>query len=354
MSESTPLIVFAAVIAPLAAAASYVGVKGIRRWAAARLILDHPNARSSHLLPTPRGGGLAIVAITSFGAVVTQVVTQAWPWPMFALFWASAVMVAIVSWFDDVKSLPHGLRLAVHLAAASVMVVVSPAWHEVWVPLAGVVHPPALLQSIACILWITGLTNAYNFMDGVDGMAGAQAVVAGAGWLLLGSFVADPMAMACGSLILGSALGFLIHNWQPARIFMGDVGATFIGFVLASLTVVEMPRIPRIAVSSVLLVWPFIADTAFTFFRRLRAGETVLQSHRSHVYQRLNSTGLSHARVSTIYAILAGFGLLSSITVARSLDTPVISICLIVALGISTWAAVAFREAGMNRTGRQS
>lgn len=352
MSGPLPLIVFAAV-APLAAVVSYVGVREIRQWAAARRILDHPNPRSSHQLPTPRGGGLAIAAITSFGAVVAEVLTQAWPWPLFALFWTSAITVAVVSWIDDVKSLPNGLRLAVHLAAASVIVVASPGWHVVWVPLAGDIHPSALFQSITCIVWITGLTNAYNFMDGIDGIAGGQAVVAGAGWLLLGSFVADPIAMACGSLILGSALGFLIHNWQPARIFMGDVGATFIGFVLASLTVVEMPRSPRIAACGSLLVWPFIADTAFTFFRRLHAGENVLQSHRSHVYQRLNRTGFSHARVSSVYVILAGFGLLSSISVARSLDTPAISLFLIIALGIGVWAFVVLREARTSRVDRQ-
>ena len=151
------------------------------------------------------------------------------------------------------------------------------------------------------MLWI----NAYNFMDGIDGLAGSQTVVAGLGWLVPGGIVGLPIF---GVLVAGSSLGFLGHNWPPTRIFMGDVGSVFLGFTLAVLAVIGGLAHPRLPLAGLLVVWPFVFDTTFTIVRRLRRGENIFAAHRSHLYQRLVIAGYSQRAVTLLYAGLALVG----------------------------------------------
>ena len=275
----------ALVIFGLAMLASAVLVRLIR----ARAVLDHPNERSSHSVPTPRGGGIAIVLITLGGSAF-------WMTPRFAVVAVAALAIAVVSFIDDLHPLPATLRLGVQIAAAlPVALLFVPL---VWAPLA--------------LLWIVGLTNAYNFMDGIDGIAGGQAVVAGLGWALLGMLTQQPLVATVGLLTAGSSAGFLTHNWQPARIFMGDVGSAFLGFLFASLAVMAWPNL-RLVAAGVLVVWPFVLDAGVTFVRRALRGERLMEAHRSHVYQRLNQRGLSHGAVASIYIALAAAGAIAAL-----------------------------------------
>lgn len=277
----------------LAWLAAAILVRFIRDWAERRAILDHPNERSSHDVPKPRGGGIAIVLITLAGS--------AWWWtPRFAAVAGAALVIAVVSWIDDVRHLPALLRLGVQSLAAIAVLVAYPA--GAFAPLA--------------FLWIVGLTNAYNFMDGIDGIAGGQAVVAGLAWALLGMLTQQTLMAMLGLLIAGSSAGFLMHNWPPARIFMGDVGSAFLGFLFASLAVTAWPDF-RLAAAGVLVVWPFVADAAFTFVRRALRRERVMEAHRSHLYQRMNQRGLSHGTVSLIYIGLAAIGAGAAIVILR-------------------------------------
>jgi UDP-N-acetylmuramyl pentapeptide phosphotransferase/UDP-N-acetylglucosamine-1-phosphate transferase len=272
---------------------SAVLVRVIRDWAEGKAILDHPNERSSHDVPKPRGGGIAIVAITLAGS--------AWWWtPRFAIVAAAALVIAVVSWIDDVRHLPATLRLGVQSLAAIAVLIAYPV---------GALAPLAFL-------WIVGLTNAYNFMDGIDGIAGGQAIVAGLAWALFGMLAQQPLIAMLGLLIAGSSAGFLMENWQPARIFMGDVGSAFLGFTFAALAVMAWPNL-RLAAAGVLTVWPFVVDAGFTFVRRALRGERVMEAHRSHVYQRLNQRGLSHGTVSLIYIGLAAIGAGAAIVILR-------------------------------------
>lgn len=273
-----------------ALAASALLVPGIRRIAR----LDVPNERSSHAVPTPRGGGMAIVLITLAGGIY-------WMTPRMAAVFAAALLIAAVSFADDLRHLPATLRLAVQVIAALVVAVLFAPL--IWVPLA--------------VFWIVGLTNAYNFMDGIDGIAGGQAVVAGLAWAWLGTTAGQPALAAIGLLIAGSSAGFLLHNWQPARIFMGDVGSAFLGFTFASLTVIGARANPKLAVAGALVVWPFVADAAFTFLRRAWRRERVMEAHKSHIYQRLHQRGLSHAAVASIYIALAAAGAVAAVAFMR-------------------------------------
>ena len=131
--------------------------------------------------------------------------------------------------------------------------------------------------------------------------------VAGLAWAALGMALQQPLAATVGLLVAGSSAGFLVHNWQPAKIFMGDVGSAFLGFLFASLAVMAWPNLRAMAAGA-LVVWPFVADAAFTFSRRALRRERVWEAHKSHLYQRLNQRGLSHAAVASLYIALAAGG----------------------------------------------
>ena len=196
------------------------------------------------------------------------------------------------------------------------------------------------------LLWLAGLTNAYNFMDGIDGLAGSQAVVAGLAWLVLGGIVGLPIVRLLGVLLAGSSLGFLGHNWPPARIFLGDVGSAFVGFSLAVLAVIGGLAHPRLPLAGLLVVWPFVFDTTFTILRRLRRGENIFAAHRSHLYQRLVIAGYSHRAVTLLYAGLALVGVV--LAFLWVLDRPtsswlVVSLPTLCAVGL--WRLVVSTEA---------
>ncbi|MBZ5498498.1 MAG: glycosyltransferase family 4 protein [Acidobacteriia bacterium] len=337
----------AAVILGLVAAVStYGGVKRFRRWAERRQILDLPNARSSHTRPTPRGGGVIIVAVTLVGgAFLVAALAPAYPWPAYLPYAAGALLVAGVSWIDDLRSLPNSLRFAVHLLATLVAIAGLGYWHVIDLPLYG---PLALgwWGAVLTAVWIVGLTNAYNFMDGTDGIAGGLALAAGLGWAFLGWEAGDLLVGGLGLLIACSCLGFLVHNWPPARIFMGDVGSAFLGYTLAVLPVMfagigsESGAAPVVGCA---LVWPFVFDTAFTFTRRLLRRENVFSAHRSHLYQRLIAAGSSHRRVALIYVSLALVGCILAQRQTRwtghgvgFIGLPLLSLCL--------WAFVVLQE----------
>ena len=168
------------------------------------------------------------------------------------------------------------------------------------------------------LLWMVGMTNVFNFMDGIDGLAGLQAVVAGAAWAIVGWQIDSILVLWFGLLILVSVMGFLAHNWSPAKIFMGDVGSAFMGFIFAFLPLLAISETPsvliqgmggRLLLFSVLVLWPFIGDAGLTLVRRTLNGERVWAPHRSHLYQRLVIIGWSHARVTLLYgawALLSG------------------------------------------------
>lgn len=279
---------------------SYFSVWGVRYWTVRRKILDIPGVRSSHTRPTPRGGGLAIVVITLIGGGIFFALSEGHnERSLFLIYAIGGVLIAGISLLDDILGLSYRVRFGVQGIAALL---------AVW----GIGLPPAVelldlwwVFGVIAFLWIVGLTNAYNFMDGIDGLAGGQAVVAGIGWWVIGSWLGHPFISVLGFLVAFSSLGFLGHNWSPARIFMGDVGSAFLGYSFAVLSLVAAKIQVDLFFWGGLLVWPFIFDTIFTFVRRLVHRENVFQAHRSHLYQRLVICNISHQRVSILYIILA-------------------------------------------------
>lgn len=323
---------------------SYLGVGALRNWAERHQLLDTPNKRSSHTEPTPRGGGLAIVVVTLLGVMIWCFSVAVNYWLVILLYMFAAGLIALVSWLDDLYMLPNKVRFAAHCLAAILVIIGLGHWDEVTIPLLGQVYLNWLSLPVT-FLWIVGLTNAYNFMDGIDGIAGGQAVVAGIGWALMGVLMDLPFITVLAALLAATSLGFLLHNWSPARIFMGDVGSSFLGFSFACLAIIGGMEEPSLAIVGVLLVWPFVFDTLFTFFRRLKNRENVFSAHRSHLYQRLVISGFSHRTVTFLYMGLDMLGLLLVILVIKkNVWTDLIVVVTITICSFALWGFTVITE----------
>lgn len=322
---------------------SYAGVGSLRRWAEHKALLDIPNERSSHTVPTPRGGGLAIAGTVLFGLPISALMVGSFSSRALFTYLVAGVLIAGVGWIDDRRSLSARFRLGVQIGVAVIAIVGLGYFTSLRLPF-GISLRLEWLGLPLTLIWIVGLINAYNFMDGIDGLAGGQAVVAGAFWVVVGWRDHLTLAAGVGLLTAAASLGFLAHNWPPARIFMGDVGSGFLGCTFALLPRLASPSDPRLPLVGALLVWPFIFDTAFTFLRRLRRRENVFQAHRSHLYQRLVIAGLPHIWVTRLYVGLAGLGGMAGMAWALAWPAADVILLLIPMAGLGVWAGVVWSE----------
>lgn len=288
---------------------SYFGVEKFRRWSLKKRIVDVPNERSSHVAPTPRGGGLVFVVISlAFYAASGLFENNNFRWS----YLCGAVLVAAVSWLDDLFSVKTIPRFLVHGVAAFLIVYADGYWREIDSPFFHGTFEFGAAGAILTFCWIVGLTNAYNFMDGIDGIAATQAFTAGVGWLIVGNFFGSAHAALYGGVLAFACLGFLIHNRQPAKIFMGDVGSAFLGYTFAVLPILaKTEKASNAAQDSVfpligiLLVWFFVFDAFYTFIRRLLKKNKVWRAHREHLYQRMVAKGFSHTAVTAVYGLFS-------------------------------------------------
>ena len=249
--------------------------------------LDHPNQRSLHAAPVPRTGGLALMA----GAASGWLLLPSWLWPALAI----AGMLLAISLWDDVRGLPVKWRLLAHVAGAAG-----------FVHLTGFAGWAGALLAIPAIIW---MTNLYNFMDGSDGLAGGMALFGFGSYGTLAWLGGDTtLALACFA-ISGAAGAFLVFNFHPARIFMGDAGSIPLGFLAAALGIIGWQRGLWPLWAPLLAFSPFIVDASVTLTKRLLRGEKIWQAHREHYYQRLVQMGWGHRRTALAeYALMAAAG----------------------------------------------
>jgi UDP-GlcNAc:undecaprenyl-phosphate GlcNAc-1-phosphate transferase len=285
---------------------SYIGVFLIRHWAAKSQLLDHPNDRSMHSMSIPRGGGVTIIIIVLVTGLLSAKeidITRS------LVYIVCGAIIAWLGWQDDVKSLSPIIRFAVQGIVAIISIISMGYFKAVTIPLFGELQL-GMVGVVITFLWIIGLTNAYNFMDGIDGMAGGVAVSAGLGWMWLSSASGhwgNSFAFWIALAISASSLGFLGHNWPPAKIFMGDVASTFLGYSFAVLSLLSADKGGDALLLGTLLMWTFIMDAGLTFLNRLLKGEKVFSAHRSHLFQRLVMAGYKHSTVSFLYILLTFF-----------------------------------------------
>jgi len=276
------------VVFVFATVVSFSGAWFMSRFAYRFGLIDFPNDRSSHLLPTPRGGGIGIL-------VAFMTVSMCLRLPLYA--WLPASLLAVVSFFDDRLNLAPRARLLFQFIAAFATIIP----HFLSLQLT---WPTLVIFAIPLAIYLAGTANFYNFMDGINGIAGMSGMVA---FVLLAyfSFSNRQNDLALQMLALSAAsLGFLPLNIPVARVFMGDVGSILLGFTFASATIALSCSIADfVALTSCL--FPFYADTISTLYIRWKAGEKLSKAHRRHLYQILvNRLGWPHWKVSLCYAVL--------------------------------------------------
>ncbi|MCP4089379.1 MAG: glycosyltransferase family 4 protein [Gammaproteobacteria bacterium] len=267
----------------LVGSVSWVITGFIHRYALANNMIDVPNERSSHTTPTARGGGIAIVISFIMGLLLLWNISQLGNEPFTALV-GSGLLIAIVGVVDDQGHIAARWRLLTHFSAAG--------WLLFWL---GGCPPLLLFETVYDLGWagniiaavaLVWLLNLYNFMDGIDGIAGIEALSSSlaAGLLLL--FVLDYQEMASLHLLIAAAVtGFLVWNFPPAMIFMGDVGSGFLGLMLGALVLCSTHVEPQMLWVWLILLGVFFVDATYTLTRRLLRGDKLYEAHRSHAYQ---------------------------------------------------------------------
>ncbi len=256
----------------------------VRSWALRNRLLDIPNARSSHVMPTPRGGGVAIVAVVTLAFVALAMQGHA---TALMSMTAAALAVAGVGFLDDRRGLSARARFSVHALATGVLLIGTTSLGPLHVPGLGNWAVAHWAFAWFAIVW---LVNLFNFMDGIDGIAGTEGAFVSAGLaacLLIQSSESNTPVLACLATA-GACLGFLTWNWPPARIFMGDVGSGYLGFMLGALAVwCHRESGLNLWVPTILLA-TFVCDATVTLLRRVACGQRWYEAHRSHAYQWLS------------------------------------------------------------------
>lgn len=319
----------------------------VRRYALNNSILDLPNARSSHSSPTPRGGGLAIAGIVLTGAAILAA-RGLIPVDLGIALVGGGSVVAGVGWIDDYRHVPAGIRALFHFLAA--------CWSVFWLgglpdlTVGVAVVPLGAGGAVLAIVGIVWLINLYNFMDGIDGIAGGEAVSVGllSGGLLL---MSGAVGLAMVSLLIAAAsAGFLMWNWAPAKIFMGDVGSGLLGFLFGVLAISSENTGSLSLMVWILLLAVFVVDATLTLVRRVAHGEQWYAAHNSHAYQRLVLSGLSHPRVSgSVIGINLALGGLAVIAVKYSALAPLLTV-----LGCAVLASIYLAVERRNPMSRAS
>lgn len=298
---TAPLQPLVALISVSALAASALLTHLTRKLAAGGGVLDVPNARSSHGVPTPRGGGVAIVLVTTVGLAVLGLRGAVQP-DLLCAITGGGLAVALVGLADDRRSLSAAVRLTVHFAAA--------LWALAWL---GGLPPLGVGTRLVSSGWagyvfgafgIVWAVNLFNFMDGIDGIAASEAIFVALAGALLSAFMADSSGVGfAGLLFAGACGGFLLWNWPPAKIFLGDVGSGYLGYVIVVLAVAATRHNPVALWVWLILGGAFFVDATVTLVRRTLRSERVHEAHRSHAYQWLARRWRHHGRVTL--AVLA-------------------------------------------------
>ena len=290
----------------LPAFVAWLAIEMLRRSRWAARLADHPNERSLHTAPTPRVGGLGVM----IGALPVAALLA--DEPMLVML-GCALALALVSFADDVRSLPIQVRLPAHFAAAAVTILAIASPGSKFMGQGGL----GAVEAALAILAIVWMTNLFNFMDGSDGLAGGMAAI-GFGALAAAAAAAGqaPLAWACAA-VASASLGFLLHNFPPARVFLGDAGSVPLGFLAGALGIhgalagAWPPWFPLLVFS------PFIVDATLTLVRRAMRGEPFWRAHRTHAYQRLVLAGWTRRALALrAYALMAAVAV--SALVARA------------------------------------
>ena len=327
---------------PIAAFAVSLGVvRLVERYARVVGLVDVPNVRSSHVAARPRGGGIGIVL-----GVVLPLTAAAFVHPIPRTMWAlisAPSFVAAVGLWDDIRRIGPWPRLLAQAVAAVWIVIGVGAIDRLPLP-PPLDVPLGVLGPALTLVWLVGVTNFFNFMDGLDGLAGGQAIVT----LSALAWAMWPEEAAGLALVTAAAsAAFLLRNWSPARVFLGDVGSSFLGLMLATLPLAGSADVrPRLTLLVAVSLALFLLDPVATLFARARRGAALGVAHREHAYQQFVAPGASHATV--VARLLVTAAALSLVAVA-GYQQPSLAwlgvIAATIAFGVEWWLAARRRRA---------
>ncbi|NWL75599.1 glycosyl transferase [Pseudomonas taiwanensis] len=291
---------------PIVFGCSLVLTAGLRHYALTRSLMDIPNARSSHTIPTPRGGGVAIVLsmmltlpMLSFGGLLDS-----------ALLWAligSGTWIALVGFLDDHGHIPARWRLFAHFIGASWALYCLGGLPAL--PVFGFSVDMGWVGNALALVYLVWLLNLYNFMDGIDGIASVEAISVCLGGVTIYALLGEFSEMSVPLLLAFGVAGFLFWNFPPAKIFMGDAGSGFLGIMLGVLSIYAGWIDSQLLWSWVILLGVFVVDSTWTLLRRLIRGERVYEAHRSHAYQYAARRFARHLPVTLAVGVINLFWL---------------------------------------------
>lgn len=293
----------------LIAGCNYLFTGWFIKFARLHRITDVPSERSSHSVPTPRGGGIGFVVISIAGFTIYFTWTGLIGSAAFITMLITLSAIAYLGWLDDKTNLSQNTRLSIQIIVAASIILFVESLNSFYLPYVST-FSLGFFSPFLGLLWITGVTNIYNFMDGVDGIASVQALSASAGWMIIAGIWNEPVLFTVNLIIFAAITAFLLYNWSPAKIFMGDVGSVYLGFFFAIMPFLAAAMAEEHSIGMTLwigaiLLWPFLFDSTYTLIRRFLKGENVFRAHRSHLYQRLNIAGWSHSAISILYLIFS-------------------------------------------------
>ncbi len=297
----------------------------LRRFALRRGITDRPSGRKAHTRPTPYLGGIAIAVATLAAGVAAALAGSAFD-PVLAVVLGSAALMCVLGLIDDLRQLSPRLRLCVETSAASAVVVAGG-------------HPTVFggtFDAVFAVVWIVFVTNAFNLLDNMDGAASSLSVVIG-GFLCLTALADGSMGLAAVMAALGgSCLGFLFHNRHPARIFLGDAGSLFVGFMLASTMMVVHNDAEGLSGPASLLLATLVPtlDTTLVMLSRYRESRPLMQGGLDHIAHRLRRLGMTVQQVVRCLSVFAVAGCLAAMLVTHGLLAPGIALVVVSATSV--------------------
>lgn len=264
-------------------------------------LIDQPNSRSSHATPTARGAGVAVVLAVILGSIGAWIFEDisGFKRSLFPVMVVGGLLVAIIGWIDDLKSLSARIRLTTHIFAAGLFSAVL--FSDLFL------NPETRWSGIFLFLILTlalsWMVNLTNFMDGLNGILGIQTLTVSLSGAILASRTNDMWVSALFMVLVLASSGFLPWNWNKAKIFMGDVGSGFLGFWIGAVFTIAILRESLSLPEAMILNSVFLVDTAYTLVSRALQGKNPAQAHRTHAYQKLNQKGWSHSRVSLVVGV---------------------------------------------------
>jgi Fuc2NAc and GlcNAc transferase len=296
----------------------------VRQYALAKKLLDIPNVRSSHTMPTPRGGGIAIVIVLLIAGVLSLFLPGAEVQLLLCLL-LTTLAFAVLGWQDDKHDLSASFRFLIQLMIAALCC----AW-LLWTGSGWSMTVSSVILFVLSIFWIVWMVNVYNFMDGIDGISAIESIVLGVTtsyWFTMAE--STSLAIVCIAVV-GSAVGFLRWNWSPAKIFMGDVGSLALGGFFATLAIIGTTALDIPFIAFLILYAVYLMDAGITLLTRIIKKERWWQAHRSHFYQRAVQSGFSHAQVSlAVMAVNIILALLASLLLEGIVSTSIAAVSTI-------------------------